>query len=223
MNEVALGEGGRLAVQARIRNGVSARPVVASLLLTDSGIPSFNPSPSPIRSLTVKTVYLLRHAKSSWDQPSLTDDQRPLAPRGIKAAPRVGAHMLREGFVPDRVLCSAARRAQETWELVSEALGSGSPVEVLSELYLASPSTLLTLIQGLADDEGSVLLVGHNPTFEDLALALAGTGEEGALDALESKYPTGALAVLEFRVRSWREVRPGIGFLRAFVRPKELK
>jgi len=171
----------------------------------------------------VKTVYLLRHAKSSWDDASLPDHDRPLSPRGRKAAPLMGAYMARHGLVPDRVLCSAARRAAETWDAVSAALGHDVPAAILGDIYHATPADLLALLRGLPGEVGSVLLVGHNPTLEDLALALAGSGEEKALDELDAKYPTGAMAILDFSVEAWSELREGGGWLRDFVRPGHLK
>jgi phosphohistidine phosphatase len=171
----------------------------------------------------VKTVYLLRHAKSSWDQPSLADFQRPLAPRGRKAAPLVGAYMARNEFIPGRVLCSAAERAMETWDLVSRALGTDVPTVIREDFYHASPWTLLAAVQDLPTELGSVLLVGHNPTFEDLALALAATGEDQALADVARKYPTGALAILDFSTNDWAGVREGTGYLRGFIRPRSLE
>jgi len=171
----------------------------------------------------VKTIYLLRHAKSSWDDASLPDLQRPLAPRGRKAAPRMGTYMTRHGLVPDRVLCSAARRAVETWQALSLPLRDETPVEIREDLYHASPGTILDVVRELPAEVDSVLLIGHNPTFEELALVLAGSGEQKAMEDLERKYPTGAMAILDFPVQEWREVREGTGWLRAFVRPKDLQ
>ncbi len=131
--------------------------------------------------------------------------------------------MVKEGLVPHRVLCSSAVRATSTWELLSRAVGDQMPVEIRDELYETSPDRLLELIRALPEDESSVLLIGHNPTFEDLALALAGDGNAEALDELDRKYPTGALAVLDFSTDRWGEVREGRGFLRAFIRPKAIK
>lgn len=171
---------------------------------------------------SLKTLLLLRHAKSSWDEP-LPDPMRPLAPRGRKAAPRMGAYMARNGLIPQRVLCSHARRAVETWELVAERLKADPVVEIREDLYHAHPESLLTLLQALTDSEDTVLMVGHNPTFEDLARDLTGGGDPEAIQELRRKYPTGALATLDFRVPSWDEVRVGEGYLRDFMRPKALK
>jgi phosphohistidine phosphatase len=171
----------------------------------------------------LKTIFLLRHAKSSWDEPHLEDYQRPLAPRGISAAPRMGRYMLREGLIPQRVLCSGARRARESWELVSGPLEGNIPVEYIPAIYHGSSVTVKEMIQRLPDGETSVLFVGHNPTFHHLALLLAGSGNEAALRQLQFKYPTGALAILDFEVDMWSRIRDGTGYLRDFIRPKALK
>ncbi len=171
----------------------------------------------------MKTVYLLRHAKSSWDEPYDSDHDRPLAPRGRKAAPRMGRFMKKENLLPHRVLCSSARRARETWLLLAEAMEMEIPVEILPIIYGASPNTLLDLVHRLPAQEESVLLVGHNPTFESLALLLTGSGRKEAVEDMERKYPTGALAILDFEVERWEEIREEEGHLRDFIRPKALK
>lgn len=171
----------------------------------------------------MKTLFLLRHAKSSWDDPLLADIQRPLAPRGRKAAPRIGRVMARNGWVPDRVLCSSALRAVQTWDLVSVQLDTPIRLEVREDLYHATPSDLLTTLRTLPDSVGSVLLVGHNPTFHDLALGLTGGGREDAVDHLKRKYPTGSLAVFELPVARWGDMDPGVGYLKDFVRPRTLE
>jgi phosphohistidine phosphatase len=183
-------------------------------------LPIKNPQPegSPL-----KTIFLLRHAKSSWDEPYMDDYQRPLAPRGIKAAPRMGRYMFREGLIPQRVLCSGARRTRETWELVSAPLKVEIPVEYVPDIYHGSSVTIKDLIGHLSDIESSVLFVGHNPIFHQLALTLAGSGDEAAIQQLQFKYPTGALAILDFDTEHWSAIRDGTGYLRAFIRPKELK
>lgn len=170
----------------------------------------------------MKTVLLLRHAKSSWDHPQLTDHQRPLAKRGIKASPRIGRFIADSDLDPDRVLCSTARRAAETWELVAKELDKHPTVEFRTDLYHATTGCLVDIIRELPDEEDRVLLVGHNPTFEDLAIRLAGDGDPEARAELRRKYPTGALAVLDFPVHSWTQVSPAQGFLRSFTKPRSL-
>ena len=131
--------------------------------------------------------------------------------------------MARAGLIPHRVLCSTARRATQTWDLVSEQLTHSIPVEIREDLYHASPGSLLKLLQELPETVETALLVGHNPTFEDLALSLVETGDEEALAQLERKYPTGALCVIDFPVKAWPDIAPATGHLRQFVRPRTLK
>lgn len=173
----------------------------------------------------MKTLLLLRHAKSSWDDPSLDDFDRPLNERGRKAAPRVGAWMRTSDWVPERVLCSAARRARETWARVEEALEADPPpdVEVVQGLYLAEPHRILAFVRGQPEEVERVLVVGHNPGFEDLARILAGSGDPLARSLLGGGFPTGGLAVFRFPVERWEQVAPGGGRLEVFVRPRDLE
>jgi len=173
--------------------------------------------------ILVKTLYLLRHAKSSWDQPGLEDFARPLAPRGLKAAPRMGRYMRNQGLVPDLVLCSAALRAQQTWDMVAEALGHEVPVKSLRSLYMASPARILDIVRRQSDAAAGLLLVGHNPAFAGLVLRLAGPGsDKAALRAAQAKFPTAALAVIEFDRDTWSGLRENGGRLVRFATPKSL-
>src|SRR3954451_4780007 len=143
-------------------------------------------------SLAMKTLYLLRHAKSSWDHPGLADHDRPLAPRGRQAARLMADHLRAEQIVPALVLCSPARRTQETLEALTAAPGDDVPVRIEEDLYGASEEDLLEHLRALREDLDSAMLIGHNPGIQYLAVNLAAGGE--ALDQLRQKYPTGALA-----------------------------
>jgi phosphohistidine phosphatase len=167
----------------------------------------------------VKQLLLLRHAKSSWEDPGLPDHDRPLAPRGHRAAELMAEHLRRAGVAPALVLCSPARRTRETLELIASGIGEQVRVEFEGELYAASGQSLLERVRALDDEVESAMLIGHNPGLEQLALSLARGGEKVA--QVERKYPTGALATLEFAGR-WRELRPGSAKLVDFVRPKQL-
>jgi phosphohistidine phosphatase len=167
----------------------------------------------------VSTLYLLRHAKSSWDDPSLPDDERPLAPRGRRDGKRIAEHLRRLEIEPELVLCSSAARTRETLELVRPALG-GATVLVEDELYAASSDQLLARVRQVPDAVASVLVIGHNPGLERLGLALASTGDE--LERLEEKFPTGALATLEL-ADGWSRAAPGGATLTAYVVPKQLR
>lgn len=170
----------------------------------------------------MKRLYLLRHAKSSWSDESLDDFDRPLAPRGIKAAPRVATYMKAVGWVPDAVLCSAARRAVETLELITPVLGVDGAARIDRDLYLAEPEIMLQRLRGVPDTAASVLMIGHNPGAEMLARRLCGDGRQKAVRRLHKKYPTAAVAVLTFPADSWAQVAEGTGYLEAFVRPKDV-
>jgi phosphohistidine phosphatase len=163
-----------------------------------------------------KRLFLLRHAKSSWDETSLADHDRPLAPRGRRAAKLMARHLRDEGTSPSLVLCSSARRTRDTLRL----LGLGGEVRIERELYGASEDELLDRLRGVPDTVESVMLVGHNPSIQDLALRLAGGG--AGLTDVERKFPTGALATLTFADR-WRELRPDCAELAGFVTPKEIQ
>jgi phosphohistidine phosphatase len=165
---------------------------------------------------------LLRHAKSSWDDPGLADRDRPLAPRGIKACDRLRKHIRKSGLAPDLVLCSPAARAVQTWEGIRAGLAVEHSVRIEDSLYAADADRLLARLNDVSEAAESVLLIGHNPALEELALVLAGDGEAEALRRMRSKFPTGGLASLTFD-GAWRGLERGVGRLEAFVVPRELK
>jgi len=174
------------------------------------------------------TLSLLRHAKSSWEDPALDDYDRPLAKRGQKAAPQVGAALAAMGLRPDLVICSGAVRARQTLALVTEKLGSPTPEVVFDDsVYLATPSTLLARLRRVdVAAHGAlphhVMLVGHNPGLEELALLLAGSGAVDDRARMAEKFPTAAVAVFAFNVESWKAIDPGSGRLEHYLTPRQL-
>jgi phosphohistidine phosphatase len=166
----------------------------------------------------VKRLLLLRHAKSSWDDPGLPDHERPLAPRGHRAAERMADHLRSNVPRVDLVLSSSALRTTQTLERMTKAFGDGE-VAVEDELYGATDDELLERLRHVAEGSETVAMIGHNPGIHDLAIALAGRGED--LDRMRAKFPTGALAVLEFD-GPWRRLEPGEARLASFVTPKDL-
>ncbi len=166
-----------------------------------------------------RRLYLLRHAKSSWEQPGLADRERPLAKRGRMACKLIAAHFEASGIAPEAVVCSPAIRARETLDRVRPGLPEATPVRIEPRIYGADWEELLDVGRGLSDELRSAMLIGHNPGFQDLAVALAGGGEQ--LDRVRRKFPTAALATLLFD-GEWSRLRPGAATLADFVRPKQL-
>jgi phosphohistidine phosphatase len=165
----------------------------------------------------LRRLVVLRHAKSDW--PDVPDHERPLAARGRRDAPAVGRWLRAEHCVPDRVLCSTALRARETWELVSAELGA--PVDPVYDerLYDADVPQLLILAHELPDSDATALIVGHNPGMEALVATLAGTAEGDALDRVRTKFPTAAVAVLAF-TGPWHTLAAGAARLTHFATPR---
>lgn len=166
-------------------------------------------------------LMLLRHAKSAWPD-GVADFDRPLGERGRKAAPLIGNYMGRHDLVPDRALVSTARRAQETWGLVAAALPSGIAVKNTRAIYEVGADRILDAIRETDGSVKSLLVVGHNPGMADLALELAGAGDEPARMRLAEKFPTAGLAVLEFKAAGWTELAPASARLIAFLTPRSL-
>lgn len=167
----------------------------------------------------VKRLYLLRHAKSAWDDPALRDRDRPLAPRGRKAARRMARWAKKHGVRPQLVVCSNAVRAQQTLQGVLPGLGEPT-VWVEVTLYAAGAETLLARVRALPEEVDDAMLVGHNPGLMELLLLLAAPGP--LRERARANLPTGALAALEIDVERWADVSSGAARLTAFVLPRKL-
>ena len=167
----------------------------------------------------MKRLYLLRHAKSSWDDPELADRERPLAARGRRDSARVAKRLEPSGVTPALVLCSSSKRTVETLERIAPGWERAPEVSVEGELYGASDAQLLARLRELPDDVSSVMLIGHQPSIQALALGLARGGPEAERAAV--KFPTAALAELAF-AGNWSELGSGGAELVSFVRPKDL-
>ena len=169
----------------------------------------------------MKRLWLLRHAKSSWDDPDLPDPDRPLAPRGRQAAELLAVHLAASDVRPGVVLCSSSLRTRQTLAAILPALGDAPEIQIERELYGAGASQLLERLRRLPSRASSAMLIGHNPGIQDLALALAAGGP--ALAGLREKFPTGALADLEIEVGRWRDVDNGTATAATLVTPRSLK
>ena len=167
----------------------------------------------------MKTLTLLRHAKSTWNDPVARDFDRPLNPRGRRAARTIGAEMRALGLSFDKILASPARRVMETLGEVEQSFGRLA-IGYDERIYLAGTTSLLDIVHETDDGVERLLLVGHNPGLEELALMLSGAN---ALRAeLAVKYPTATLAEIGFAVEHWADIADGIGTLARFIRPRDL-
>ena len=164
---------------------------------------------------------MLRHAKSSWDDPDLPDRLRPLAPRGVRAAGAMARHLRAAAVAPDLVLCSPARRAVQTWEGVAPGVPPDTAVEVDEAIYHADADELFARLRDVRSRIRSVLLIGHNPGLQDLAVDLVGSGDVGLRERLLTKFPTGALATIDVP-GDWHDLTWGAASVLALVVPREL-
>ena len=169
----------------------------------------------------MRRLLLARHAKSSWSDPALRDHDRPLNSRGRGAAPKIAAALRDADLLPDLVYSSTSARTRETWARMEPDLGGNAIVEFLPELYLASAGGMLAVIQSAPPGVSTLMLLGHNPGTHALAVGLAGQGDREDLLEMRAKFPTGAVAVIDFPCDAWSEIE-GTGHLRAFLRPRTL-
>ena len=178
--------------------------------------PSHDQSGGPTHRLIV-----LRHAKSAWPD-GVPDEDRPLARRGRRDAPQAGAWLKKTDHVSDRVLCSPARRARQTWDLAAEQLRKPPPVAIEPLLYATDEDTVIDVLRGVSDKVGTLLIVGHDPTLQKVIFRLAAVGNGGdddALDRIHAKFPTSAIAVLALPGR-WTDLKAHVAALTEFVIPR---
>ncbi len=161
---------------------------------------------------TMKTLLLLRHAKSDWSDPNLSDHERVLNKRGRRSAPAIGTWISLQGLAPDQILSSDSARTMETWDRTGL---DGTP-EFHSSLYLAEAQTMLFTLSGATGDR--VMMIGHNPGIGAMAEGLVATPPD---NPRFMQYPTAALSVIDFQIKKWSDVEWGSGTIRAFVTPHQ--
>mgnify|MGYP001057991490 CR=1 FL=1 len=161
----------------------------------------------------MKTLLLMRHAKSSWNQPGLADHDRPLNKRGQQAAPEMGKLLRKEGLIPDMILCSTARRSRETAEALAKACGYAGKIESQRDLYSSDAACYMDILRHLPDQANCVLLVGHNPETEQLLEVLTGHTEH---------MTTASIAHMDLPISHWHELTEAldVGLLHLW-RPRE--
>lgn len=170
----------------------------------------------------MKRLSILRHAKSSWDDPDLDDFNRPLNERGWKAARRMGRELKHRGMRFDYVLASTAARVRETIDGLQDKFDFKAEIHFEPRMYGASEPILLSLIQALPENVHAPLLVGHSPGLERLLIELTLNDDEGLRDRIRDKYPTGAFAVVELPAHRWDDVEPRSGQIVELILPKDL-
>ena len=168
---------------------------------------------------STKRLYVLRHAKSSWDNPGLDDHERPLAPRGQRAVVTIASYLSERNIKPELVLCSSSRRTRETMD----GIDVGGEHVIERALYGAGCGELVERLRQLPEGTSSAMLIGHNPAAQMLVLRLtnhdAGGGADPQRDAVKRKFPTGGLATLAFDC-DWSQLAPGCARLEEFMTPK---
>ena len=169
----------------------------------------------------MKRLAILRHAKSSWDDPALDDFNRPLNDRGWKAARRLGRELKQRGLKFDLVLSSTAARTRETIDGVQEHYAFDAPITFEQQLYGASAETLLTMVRRLSEAVTAPLIVGHNPGLEQLIRELTHDDSRGFRERVAGKFPAGALAIIELPAKRWAQVEPGSGEIVELILAKE--
>ncbi|MCC0080443.1 MAG: histidine phosphatase family protein [Rhodobacter sp.] len=164
-----------------------------------------------------KRLILTRHAKSSWDDPTMADHDRPLNDRGKAASADLGEWLASRGYVPEEVLCSDALRTRKTWSGIAPAL-PGSPILTLKPaLYHAGPDVMLAVLKHATAD--TVMMIGHNPGIAEFAERIVA---QPPMTAEFRRYPTGATLVASFEIDSWTDIAWGQGATRDFIVPREL-
>jgi phosphohistidine phosphatase len=169
-----------------------------------------------------RRLLLLRHAKSAW--PDVADSERPLNDRGRRDAPAMGRWLRDGGYVPDLVLCSPTRRTRDTWDLLSDELSGHPLVHYEQRIYEATALGLLHLLREVGGDHRTVLLIGHNPGIAELAVGIAQMTDgpaAGPLDRARDKFPTAAVAVLDFK-GEWADLTPGEARMADFAIPRDI-
>jgi phosphohistidine phosphatase len=162
----------------------------------------------------LRRAIFMRHAKSGWDDPAMDDHDRPLAPRGLRDAPRVAAALVARGWIPEQVLCSDAVRTRQTWERMAGAFSEAPPVAFSRALYHAHLGDVRRAAADVPDTVGTLLILGHNPGWEEAV---------GWLTAISVELKTGAAALIEGHGTSWGEALDGRWRLVELIRPRDLE
>lgn len=171
----------------------------------------------------MRRLLLLRHAKTEPAEPGADDRIRALIERGRRDAGKIGAYMETHALVPDRVVLSPAKRVQETWKYMANAFKRAPGATTTEQIYAATPHDVLAVILSAPASAHSLLIVGHNPALQEVALMLVASGDIDAREMLREKLPTAGLVIIDFAFDDWSKVHPQCGRLERFVTPKTLE
>jgi phosphohistidine phosphatase len=170
-----------------------------------------------------RQLFLLRHAKSSWDYGQLEDIDRPLSERGKRAAKAIGKYMASNGLMPATVLCSTAERTRQTWSIVAQQLNNPPSPSICPELYeFGNGDAALDCIRKAPGADTPLMIIAHNPALHSLAQRLITRQDTELHHRLAAKFPTCTLAVISFNAYNWHDILENTGKLEQFIRPKDL-
>jgi phosphohistidine phosphatase len=170
----------------------------------------------------MRRLFLFRHATAERGAAGTSDKARELTPDGREDAAVMGRYMARHRFTPDAVLISPSTRTRETWDVMKAAVGQAARPEFDDRIYDASAQALLAVLKSAPADVTNLMLIGHNPGTHELAVLLMATGDIDTRERLREKFPTSALAVFDFALKSWSDLHPRSGRLERFVSPKTI-
>ena len=172
----------------------------------------------------MKTIYLLRHAKSSWDNPELDDFDRPLAKRGMKSSNKIGKYLKKNKFIPDIVYYSTAIRAKQTWDWVNRIIKKKKNIIYKDNLYMANSADFMNIVKKTNNKHKSLMIISHNPGIENFALELIKNKKNNKYKSISFKYPTAGLAIIKFKsVVNWSKIKYENGDIYVFIKPRDLQ
>ena len=168
-------------------------------------------------------LLLLRHAKSAWDNPDLDDIDRPLSERGERAADLMGRTIVERNLLPDLILCSPSVRTRLTLRGLRKHIADTIPHRIVDRLYDTPAADYASIIADEGGDQRTLMVIGHNPTIQRTATILTGSGDAEMHSRMLTKYPTAALAVIDFDKDAWADISEATGELKLFLRPRDLE
>jgi phosphohistidine phosphatase len=170
----------------------------------------------------MRRLYLFRHAKTENAEPGKPDRGRVLVERGRKDAGRIGAYMATHALIPDKVLLSPAARVQETWKYMASEMRPAPGAATSDKIYDATSHDMFAMITATAASAQSLMIVGHNPTLQEVALMLIASGDVEARERLREKLPTSGLVIIDFPFDDWSKIHPQSGRMERFVTPRSI-